>query len=196
MHLQELLLADDLLAVALLALVLLVHRLAAARARVARLLELLDHRPHLPQRHAHPAPAARPAPLHRAVLPALPAALAADHVARERQLRQLALVQVLERHVHAVHQVPRFARALAARLPAAEEPATAEQLAKQVLQKKQKKEDGYESSQGVRWRRRTGDALVGPCRPCRPTRSGPPRRAHRICFVFVDPRGPRTWSTP
>ena len=104
-HLEHLLLGHDLATIARLALVFVVDDLARARAVVARLLHLLDHRAHLSDDDAHTTPAAGCARAHRALLATLPTALDTDDIARERELRCLALVEVLERDMHAVNEI-------------------------------------------------------------------------------------------
>jgi hypothetical protein len=135
-HLEHLLLADDLAAVARLALVLVVDDLARARALVARALQLLDHRAHLTQSEANTATGAAAARPDGALLAALAVALCADDVPGERELRELALVQVLERDVNPVDKVLGFSGSGVAPATAAaaeETAATAEQLREQVL---------------------------------------------------------------
>lgn len=113
-HLEELALRNNLLADANLAAVLLVDNLARTVALSARLLDLLEHRPHLAQHHLHTTTLAAATLAHRALFTALSATLSADDVSSERELRELALVQILERRADTVVQVFAFSWTLAA----------------------------------------------------------------------------------
>jgi hypothetical protein len=80
--LEHLLLRDDLLAIARLALVLVVDNLARTRALVARLLDLLNHRPHLAHHNPDTAPATALALAHGTLLATFAVALGTDDVPR------------------------------------------------------------------------------------------------------------------
>lgn len=87
----------------------MVDDLARPRTLVARLLKLLDHRAHLAQRDLDTAALTRVALPDGAFLAAFAIALAADDIARERELRRLALVEVFEGDVYAVYEIFGFA---------------------------------------------------------------------------------------
>ena len=110
-YLEHLLLRDYLATTATFALVFVVDDLACAVTLVARLLELLDHRAHLPERDLDTPALARPALPDGALLATLAVALCADDVAGEGELCCLALVEVLERDMYTVDEVFCLARA-------------------------------------------------------------------------------------
>lgn len=112
MHLEHLLLRHNFLAITRLALVFMIDNLARPRTFITRLLQLLDHRTHLAQRDLDSASTASPTLPHGAFLATLTITLAADDVAREREFRRLALVQVFEGDVDAVDKIFGFAGSL------------------------------------------------------------------------------------
>mmetsp|Transcript_3613 Transcript_3613/g.15856 ORF Transcript_3613/g.15856 Transcript_3613/m.15856 type:complete len:322 (+) Transcript_3613:2748-3713(+) len=119
-HLQDLFLLHHLLAVALPALVLLADDLSGAAALVAHRLHLLNHaRGDLPDHNANAAALAGAAMTRRAALATLAVALGAQHVLRQAQLLGHAVVQILQRHLQAVHDVLALPLALAAGAAAA-----------------------------------------------------------------------------
>jgi hypothetical protein len=135
---QDLALDDGLLAVALLASVAVADDLALALAVRADGLEALDHGAHLAHHVLHAAAVTACALLDGALFSAAAIALGADDRLLERELRDLALVNVLERDLVDVRDC---AGLLGAGLPAhaaakhaAKGPAAAtEELRKQVL---------------------------------------------------------------
>ena len=119
-HLQHLLLLHHLLAVALPALVLLADDLPGAAALVAHGLHLLNHTGRdLPDHDAHAAALAGTAVPRGAALATLAVALGAQHVLRQAQFLGHAVVQILQRHLEAVHDVLALALALATAAAAA-----------------------------------------------------------------------------
>ena len=131
--LQHLLLRDDLAAIAGLALVFVVDDLARTTALVARLLELLDHRAHLAQRDLDTATGTGRALPNSTLFAALPTALGTDDIASECELRCLALVEVLERDVHAMYEVFCLARALRTRGTSTTKESATEELTEEIL---------------------------------------------------------------
>lgn len=124
MNLEELLLGYRLASRTVLALILPVDDLSQSRTVLARHLHLLDHRAHLSELDAYAPAVTGRALLDGAFFTAAAVALGAEDVAGESELGGLALVQILERDVDAVHQILRLARPA---LPstATEEPAAA-----------------------------------------------------------------------
>lgn len=103
--LEHLALVDNLLAQTALAAVLGVDDLALAVAVLAGLLDLLHHRAQLAENHLDTLAVTALARLDRALLAALALALGAEDVLLQRQLGRLALVEVLERDLDAVHEI-------------------------------------------------------------------------------------------
>ena len=122
-HLQDLLFLDNLLGMALAALVFFGNHLARSAALVAHGLHLLHHAwRNLPHHQTHAAALARTAVPRRAALAALAVALGAKHVLREGQLLRHAVVQFLQAHLQPVHHVFAFSLALPLAAPAAAAP--------------------------------------------------------------------------
>lgn len=135
---QNLPLDDSLLAVALLAAVLIADDLSLALAVGANGLETLDHGTHLAHHHLHTAAVAARALLDGALLTSATIALGADDGLLQRKLRNLAAVDILERHLVDVGDGasllgPGLPHAAATTKHAAEAAAAAEKLCEEVL---------------------------------------------------------------
>lgn len=113
-HLEDLPVADRLLAVARFAAVLGVDDLALALTHAADLFVLLHEARHdLLDLDLHSLALTRAARVHRALLTATALALLADDALLQRQLPHGAVVDLFERHLHLVDQVLSFTFALA-----------------------------------------------------------------------------------
>lgn len=136
---QHLPVNHGLLAVALLAPVLVLDDLALAVAVRAHGLEPLDHGTHLAHHGLHTVAITATAALHGALLAADTGALGADDGSLERQLGDLALVDVLQGDLVRVVDGARLGRAPARHSAAAEHPthtaaaAASEELGEQIL---------------------------------------------------------------
>jgi hypothetical protein len=115
MYLQELLLGKDLLSFALHTPILGVNDFACAGALVARGLDLLDHRAHLPQGDLDTATAASVACTDGTLLATFAFAFRANPVPCESEFGSLALVEVFQSDVYAVNKIFGFARTLVSR---------------------------------------------------------------------------------